>query len=189
MRLLSTLLPLSHLSPSPTYYRCYAADTCNSKGIITLSQRGWAPAAWDSGSKPTEMGDDGVAYDPTSETEAHTMPNRPLHPQCPFPVAFNTQMRAHTAVLCVSCRSEDDNSPWIQTNVLPVSTLLSSPHPHPGPTSALTPSSSPSPSPSSFQGNPVGRFEACKAPQKRCLCDGVYWYPTFLAPGTEVGPA
>jgi len=91
------------------------SSTCNSKGILTLSQRGWAPAVWDKGIYPHEKGDDGVDYDPTSEA---------------------------------------DNSPWIQTNVLP--------------------------------GNPVGRFEACKTPQKRCLCDGVYWYPGFLSPGTAM---
>ena len=92
---------------------CYNTSTCNSKGTITLSQRGWAPAIWAGGSKPQEAGDDGVIYDPTS-THA--------------------------------------NSPWIQTNVIP--------------------------------GNPIGRFKDCYTPQERCLCDGVYFYPTFVSPGT-----
>jgi len=92
---------------------CYAAGTCNSKGIITLSQNGWAPAVWATGSMPTQPGDDGMMYDPTS-TEA--------------------------------------NSPWIQTNVIP--------------------------------GNPIGRFNPCVVPEDRCICDGVYFFPTFLSPDT-----
>lgn len=92
---------------------CYNSSTCNSIGQVTISQRGWAPAVWDSGSYPSEMGDDGMSYEPTS-----------------------------TAA----------NSPWIQTNVIP--------------------------------GNPIGRFAGCKTPQARCICDGVYWYPGFLSPGT-----
>jgi len=35
-------------------------------------------------------------------------------------------------------------------------------------------------------GNPIGRFHACIAPEDRCLCDGVYWYPGFTAPGTTL---
>ena len=27
-------------------------------------------------------------------------------------------------------------------------------------------------------------MQDCKAPEDRCLCDGVYWYPSFSAPGT-----
>jgi len=33
-------------------------------------------------------------------------------------------------------------------------------------------------------GNPIGRFEPCVTPRERCLCDGVYWYPGFVAEDT-----
>ena len=33
-------------------------------------------------------------------------------------------------------------------------------------------------------GNPIGRFQECRTPRNRCLCDGVYYLPNFLAPGT-----
>ena len=88
---------------------CHATSTCQSSGVITISQRGWAPARLPA--LPTENGDDGVAYTPAS-----TSPN----------------------------------SPWFQTNVIP--------------------------------GNPIGRFGPCQTPTDRCLCDGVYWYPGFIAP-------
>lgn len=93
---------------------CYAAGTCKD-GTVTISQNGWAPAVWASGSMPTQMGDDGIAYDPTSDSP---------------------------------------NSPWLQTNVIP--------------------------------GNPIGRFNPCKTPQSRCLCDGVYWYPGFISAESEL---
>jgi hypothetical protein len=31
-------------------------------------------------------------------------------------------------------------------------------------------------------GNPIGRFNECITPRERCLCDGVYWYPSFVGP-------
>ena len=33
-------------------------------------------------------------------------------------------------------------------------------------------------------GNPIGRFQECRTPRNRCLCDGVYYLPNFVAPGT-----
>jgi hypothetical protein len=33
-------------------------------------------------------------------------------------------------------------------------------------------------------GNPTGRFQECRTPRNRCLCDGVYFLPNFVAPGT-----
>lgn len=35
-------------------------------------------------------------------------------------------------------------------------------------------------------GNPIGRFGPCVTPREKCLCDGVYWYPGFVAPGKEL---
>ena len=33
-------------------------------------------------------------------------------------------------------------------------------------------------------GNPIGRFQECRTPRNRCLCDGVYYLPNFVAPGS-----
>jgi len=33
-------------------------------------------------------------------------------------------------------------------------------------------------------GNPIGRFNPCVVPEDRCICDGVYFFPTFLSPDT-----
>ena len=35
-------------------------------------------------------------------------------------------------------------------------------------------------------GNPIGRFQECRTPRNRCLCDGVYYLPNFVAPGTAL---
>jgi len=90
---------------------CASTSTCNSKGTVTLSQVGWAPARYPA--LPSKAAYDGTMY---------------------------------------SADSTAANSPWIQTNVIP--------------------------------GNPIGRMNDCKVPADRCLCDGVYWYPGFTAPGT-----
>jgi len=92
---------------------CKSTGTCKSAGIVTISQRGWAPAQLPA--LPSELGDNGVSYKPDSA---------------------------------------DPDSPWFQTNVIP--------------------------------GNPIGRFGPCVAPREKCLCDGVYWYPSFVAPGQEL---
>ena len=92
---------------------CYNASTCNDKGTLSISQRGWGPAQT---GLPEEAGADGLMYSPDST---------------------------------------DANSPWFQTNVVP--------------------------------GNPIGRFEPCVTPRERCLCDGVYWFPGFVAEDTVSG--
>ena len=33
-------------------------------------------------------------------------------------------------------------------------------------------------------GNPIGRFQECRTPRNRCLCDAPYYLPNFVAPGT-----
>ena len=92
---------------------CYATSTCQTRGTVSISQRGWAPARLPA--LPWEADALGTYYQPNSTAAA---------------------------------------SPWLQTNVIP--------------------------------GNPIGRFGACQAPQARCLCDGVYWYPGFVSPGTTL---
>ncbi|KAL3910384.1 MAG: hypothetical protein SGPRY_009077 [Prymnesium sp.] len=90
---------------------CATAGTCNDKGVITITQNGWAPARYPA--LPTAPGDDGVQY---------------------------------------MANSTSPWSPWFQTNVIP--------------------------------GNPIGRFNECVTPEDRCLCDGVYFFPVFLAKDT-----
>lgn len=87
---------------------CFATNTCRSAGVVTITQRGWAPE---------------------------------MLPALPFAEADNGMM--------YQPNSTDPMSPWFQTNVIP--------------------------------GNPIGRFGPCVAPREKCLCDGVYWYPGFVA--------